>query len=271
MAPPPSAALRQQLQQATLVTPGGGMTGSVAMPLGSSGAAAGHNAAEVGVVGVGSALGGCLMGPFGCVIGLGGAAGAIIVTPVAVVIGALRAHGEDSVRAADANIKAALAEADPSATLARELMAAAQQAPSVHLVTTPARDVADDGPGAHALPSGVTLTVSVSELDFRSEGRIEPDVTMLMKVTARVSLAGGGSELYECTWGYKGVERDYFELAANNAAILRADIQTACRLMAQKIVADLFVSTKPERIESEPSAPGQVWTVAAGIPPAVAR
>ena len=54
------------------------------------------------------------------------------------------------------------------------------------------------------------------------------------------------------------MERDYFDLGANHAAVLRADIERACRAVAKKIVEDLFVSTQPARIESEPSAPGQV-------------
>ena len=271
MAPPPSAALRQQLHDAALVTPAAaGKTGSVAVPAGSSGAAAGAGAAEMGAVALGAALAPCAAGPFGCALGLAVAAGAIVVTPVAAVVGAMRAHGEDAVRAADANIRAALADAQPNAVLARELMTAAQQAASVQLLTTPASGTADDGPGAHVMPAGVTLTVSIVEVGFRSAGLIEPDVTMVMKATARISPVGGGSDLYERTWGYKGMERPYFDLAANNAAMLRAEIQTACRMMAQKIVEDLFVSTKPEPIEREPSESGRVWTVNAKAPEASA-
>ena len=67
------------------------------------------------------------------------------------------------------------------------------------------------------------------------------------------------------------MERDYFDLAANHAAVLRADIERACRAVAKKIVEDLFVSTQPARNESGPSAPGQVWTVSASVPSATSK
>src|SRR5260221_1522413 len=146
MAPPPSAELRQQLHGAALVTlAGNDKTGSVPMPAGSSGAAAGAGVLEMGSIGLASALVGCAAGGAGCAVGLAAAAGAIVVTPIAAVVGALRAHGEDAVRAADANIRAALADAQPNAILSRELIVSAQETPSVHLVTT-APDVADEGP-----------------------------------------------------------------------------------------------------------------------------
>ena len=122
-------------------------------------------------------------------------------------------------------------------------------------------DATDDGLGGHGRRSGVILDVSLFDFELRAEGRIEPDVTLAMKVTARVIPAAGGGELYWRNCGYESVERDYFELAADNAAAFRAEIEKAYRVLAEKMVDDLFVSTTPEEIEGAPSERGRAWTI----------
>lgn len=261
MASPPSLEVRQQLQGAAVAVHHDSLArADVQTPVAGKGKAA---AVSAGGWALGSAsscvyLPSGLAGAIYCGIGL---ADGVVGAPVAAVVAAIRVHDEDEVRAAAASFHAALAEVKPAAGLARELMTAVQKVPSVHLEAISMEHPADDNLGGNGRRSGVTLDVSVFDLEIRSEGRTEPDVTLAMKVTARVIPAAGGAELYWRRWEYESVERDYFELAADNAAAFRAEVQTAYRALAEKMVQDLFVSTMPEEIEDAPSEGGRAWTI----------
>jgi len=57
---------------------------------------------------------------------------------------------------------------------------------------------------------------------------------------------------------YRGFERRYFQLAADDAALLRSDLQAAAERLADKILFDLFEATEAEVAHTR--EPGQAAT-----------
>ncbi|HEX5795053.1 MAG TPA: hypothetical protein VFY19_04370, partial [Geminicoccaceae bacterium] len=70
--------------------------------------------------------------------------------------------------------------------------------------------------------------------------------------------------IYRRAWAYRGRQHGYFDLVAGDAALFRAELETAVEALAGKIVDDLVVGGRPEVHETAEQPEGSVWTV---IPP----
>jgi hypothetical protein len=77
--------------------------------------------------------------------------------------------------------------------------------------------------------------------------------------------ASDGAQLYRRAWVYRGQQRRYFELAADDAALFRGQLESAEQALAAKVVDDLMIGGREEVHPSDVQPQGTVWTV---LPPA---
>jgi hypothetical protein len=111
----------------------------------------------------------------------------------------------------------------------------------------------------------VVLSLTVSAPYFEIEGQITPDLRLLLSANAEVVRAHDGAVVYRRAWVYRGRQHGYFDLAADDAALFRAELATAEQALAAKIVDDLLIGGREEVRPSAKQPEGTVWTV---LPPA---
>ena len=263
---PPSPDLRAHLGPTAAVAMPGQPMLQLAKPVGGTGSAALIGAGQGASVGLGTAAVGCSGGDgYACAGGvLLGAAIAIVAAPVGAIAGAINSHSQLEVSTADASLHAAFAEARASAThRLRDRVVAAGQGLSAYRLSSYAAP-AGGGPAEGAAAGGFTsaLEIAVTDLDLPLDGRIDPDAALVITADARLIDARTGAELYRRTWSYLGRSRNYFREAADNARLLRADIEDGLAKLAARMVDDLFVSGAPE-IQRSAGRAGTAFTVAA--------
>ena len=83
-------------------------------------------------------------------------------------------------------------------------------------------------------------------------------MTLFVGARGGLSRISDDALLYERRWVYRSFERQYFQLAANDAALLRSDLQAAAERLADKILFNLFEATEAE-VAHTPE-PGQAAT-----------
>ena len=178
---------------------------------------------------------------------------AILIPPFAAggaIYGAVAAQPEENVNAAQASLKAATKETDV-AMLVRDRLLSRTDATTKLMIA----------PGG--VPPGPTfdhwLEIEIEGPSFISDGRFNPDVTLFVGARARLRRITDNASLYERRWLYRSVERPYFEFAANDGALLRADLQAAAARLADKVLLDLFVATEPELARTP--KPGEAVTL----------
>jgi len=112
------------------------------------------------------------------------------------------------------------------------------------------------------VPGGKTfdhrLEIEIEGPCFVSDGQFQPDVTLFVGARGGLSRISDDALLYERRWVYRSFERQYFQLAANDAALLRSDLQAAAERLADKILFNLFEATEAE-VAHTPE-PGQAAT-----------
>ena len=89
-----------------------------------------------------------------------------------------------------------------------------------------------------------------ARLGFKVTGRIDPDITPIVLVRARVIRTSDDSVLYQRLWCAKGAKSSYFDLAKNNAAALRAMVSGMGGTVAVHMVHDLFVARSTDSMSS---------------------
>jgi hypothetical protein len=260
---PPSAEVRQHLGKIAVVAMPTQSTPTVDKPVSGTGSGALAGAGEAAVGGLGIGAEGCRGGAYACVFGLAlGTAVAIVGAPIGAVVGAINAHSDEEVRAADANLRAALGDVNAGEELRNRVAAAAKvrtpydlTAPQVTTAKEPDRNLIADGINS-------TLEITITNFYLTSAGKIDPDVTLAIVAEVRLRHVADGSEIYRRKWAYVGVPKNYFQMASRHAAMLRAEIQNGFDKLADRIVTDLFISNSPERQETS-LRPGTVLTIEA--------
>ena len=254
--PPPSAEVRRQLSESSLTPDLDIFISSVDNPNSGIGRGAAQGALTGAAAGA-SPIYLChpplaaVLAPVGAVVGAG--------------VGAGVAHSEEEVMAASASLNAALAEMTPTEDLfghlreagSRHRVATLLQVEGVAAGRTEAPEESD--------PAGTedTIKIGVETLTVDSRGEWDPDISILMSASARLVHAGDNAVLYRRSWQYRSPWRDYFDMAEDEARLLRDQIDTGLSELADAIMTDLFVATVPEIHPVEPVPVGEVWTVAA--------
>ncbi len=261
-APPPQA-LRAQfgtvrtvaLPSEPVVTPDSPVkgTGSGAM----SGAGQGFAGSIVGGLYAGASSG----NPLGLVVGV--ALGVVIAPFAAIVggvVGASRAHPAEEVEAAHLTFGRILAQVKPDVELAERLVESIERRTDVPVADltiakpTGYQAWADDG-------IDTALELSIRHFQLRLDGSIDPDAALVMGAEAQLFRIPDGAALYRRAWEFRGTVYGYFQLAANDGELFRAEIQRAYDSLAGKIAYDLFISTTPEVYNPGKTKAAGVWTV----------
>ena len=254
---PPSPALRGQLgATGAVATPGSPATDVGKQPVSGGGAGALVGAGEGASAGLPIAAGGCMTADaLSCAVGIAlGAAVAIVAAPIGAVAGAVNAHSEEEVRLADANLHAAFVESQVTATgrLRDRIVSEAGSLSAYKVFAYSPAPGFPKAPVATRVDSRLEITVSAVGLTVA--GRINPDATLFIVAQAQFDRGADGAALYRRSWVYRGATRNYFTVAADNAQLLRADIDAGLGVLAAKIVNDLFESNTPEVKVGSPGA-----------------
>ena len=110
------------------------------------------------------------------------------------------------------------------------------------------------------------LSMTVSQPYFEVEGAITPDLRLLLAADADVVRASDGTIMYRRGWIYRGRQHGYFDFAADDAKLFRAELETATGALAAKTVDDLLIGGREEVHPSGEQPENTVWTV---LPPGV--
>jgi hypothetical protein len=234
-----------------------------------SAAAAGAKAGASGSVLGGVYLGlmtateplGILLAPF--IIGAG-----IVIAPVAAIVGAGAGVGsarpEAEIAAAETSMTTAIEAARPAAAVRTQVLALAEEQTGRRMYDCGELGSADICQRAARAPVAVVLSMTVSPPYFEVEGRITPDLRLLVSADAEIVRTSDPATVYRRAWIYRGRQHDYFEFAADDAALFRTELDTATDALAAKIVDDLLIGGREEVHASSEQPEGTVWTV---LPP----
>ncbi len=81
------------------------------------------------------------------------------------------------------------------------------------------------------------------------QAHVNPKIALIAQVTAQVQSPDRKQMLHKATWTYCGQPYDFVQMAANNAALLRGQINMAAAVLAEAIPYDLFVSKLPRPLK----------------------
>lgn len=201
----------------------------------------------------GSVLGGMYAGaqtadPFG--FALGTALG-IALAPVVAVVGGIKGAVEgvpaEEAKKAEEALNAALAGKMIEENLRDEVVRLAERETGrkLHRLDAAADGTSpkDGAEGLSPLPRrfDTLLEVGSPGLTLAGEGKINPPLTLVLKVRTRLVRAKDGSELYAHTLAYAGGHYRYTEWGEGNAALFRAEIDRAVEALVSKIVEEVFL------------------------------
>jgi len=162
------------------------------------------------------------------------AAGVLLAPPAAVggaIYGAVNAPSAESVNTAHTSLKKATDETNVAMLLRDRLLSPPDPATDVSLAPVGLQ---------HSPAFDHLLEIEVSSPTFTSDGKFQPDVTLFVEARARLRRVNDHASLYEGRWLYRGFTRPYFDLAADDAVLLRTDMHVAATRLADKIRVDLF-------------------------------
>jgi len=258
---PPSPEIRQRLAVTSVRSLPDVQPSEPQAPVEGAGRAALTGAGQGAAIGFLTGAVACAGGPLLCGLGVvAGAAFAVVGAPIGAIVGAARAHSAQDVRIADASLRAALGQLRPSAMLRDKIVAAAREKTRYDLRPEEAPlGKAQQDLNGHDLAS--VMELAVSQIELVSAGRIDPESSLMIIAEIRLKDRASGAELYQRKWAYLGKQQKYFDMAAQNGALLRRELQTGIDRLADRIVFDLLITSAPER--KVDGRPGDVWTIEA--------
>jgi hypothetical protein len=200
--------------------------------------------------------------------GLLGLAFGIVLAPVAAIVGAgvglFSAHSEADIVAAEKNLTGALDAAKPADAIRARVVALAHERAGRRMYDCADLDSLEACERQSPEPPAVVLSMTASPPYFEVEGRINPDLRLLLSADAEIVRTSDGATVYRRAWVYRGRQHGYFDFAADDAKLFRAELQTATDALAAKAVDDLLIGGREEVHTSSEQPEGTVWTV---LPP----
>ena len=177
-----------------------------------------------------------------------------IMLPIAATSGANRAHSEDEVDAAARAFNLVAQDKELLASIDRRFVEALDTDTTKQWSCIEATSVATGEPC-----SGETLT---AHLELRpifvlaAVGKINPDIIIYANVAARATMGHiqSGSEsvvVVYAEWMYREKLGNYFELAKDNAVLLRGNKERILDRFAEKIAEDLYLAPRATIIVSK--------------------
>jgi len=204
------------------------------------GASAGAEAGTIGWLGA-------------CGIGSGGILllACLVVTPVATVTGAIAgaaaSHSPEEVTSATTALKNVFEEATPAVGLTRAVARSLQETRSKmrqsRILSSSETSLTD--PELLRLGFDAVLEVEIIQFDLAVYGQFDPEAAVNIVVRADLRETAGRSTSIPLSWTYEGNRQSYFELAKDNARLLRKTFNRSYDETAALIVGDLFFTSTP--------------------------
>jgi hypothetical protein len=164
------------------------------------------------------------------------------------VKGASEAQSADVVDQTRAALHKALDDADFTELL-RGRLASSRAARTIEIVnvTSEASPLAQQ-PAAAASPDH--MLIIEYRLGLQWEDHVNPKVGVIVVATARVRDPRLDRTVHDAAWVYCGTRRHFVQMAANDGALLRGQIDRAATVLAEAIPFDLYVSRWPRHLVS---------------------
>ena len=176
------------------------------------------------------------------------AAATLIALPFTATTGAIMAHSKDEVDAAARAFNLVGQHNELLTSIGRRFVEALDTDTTKHWSCIEATSVAQEEPC-----SGETLTARLELRPFFkliAEGTYDPDIIISANVRAFASMenatyksSADNFKVY-AKWEYREELGDYFDLAKDNAALLRGKIERILDRFAEKIAEDLYVAPR---------------------------
>jgi hypothetical protein len=189
----------------------------------------------------------------------------IAIAPVAAIvgagIGAASAHSEAEIAAAQKSMTSALDAAEPAGAIRARVVALSEERVGRRMYDCGDSGNLDACQRRSPEPVAVVLWTTVNPPYFEVEGEINPHLRLLLSANAEIVRTSDAATVYRGAWVYRGRQHDYFDLAADDAALYRGELNTATDALAAKVVDDLLIGGREEVHPSAEQPEDTVWTV----------
>ena len=185
----------------------------------------------------------------------GGSLLGLLLAPVGAAVGgakgASEAQSEDVVDTTRADLRLAMQDTDFSEDLRARLAASNIAGDIVVSSMTSGASTAAQQSAIAAVAGGAPAHVIALEykLAIFHQAHVNPKIALIAQVTAQVQSPDRKQMLHKATWTYCGQPYDFVQMGANNAALLRGQINMAAAVLAEAIPYDLFVSKVPRPLK----------------------
>ncbi|MBS0548928.1 MAG: hypothetical protein JSR24_14335 [Proteobacteria bacterium] len=174
----------------------------------------------------------------------------LLMMPVGAAVGgakgAAEAQSEAVVDETRANLRVAIQEVDFTELLRSRLTAFAMgEAPRIIDITSGSATAPVMDKDGKPIQQMLALEY---RLNIYGEYLVNPKIGIYVTITAQVQSPDRKQMIHKATWSYCGERQDFVQMAANNAAGLRAQIDNAAAILAEAIPYDLYVSREPRRL-----------------------
>lgn len=179
----------------------------------------------------------------------------LLLAPVGAAVGgakgASEAQSESLVDDTRSDLRLAMQDTDFGEDLRARLAASNVAGNIVVSSMTAGASTAAAQQNAVVAPSGAPAHIVAVEyrLAIFHQAHVNPKIALVAMVTAQVQSPDRKQMLHKATWTYCGEPYDFVQMAANKAALLRAQINTAAAVLAEAIPYDLFVSKQPRSLK----------------------
>jgi hypothetical protein len=161
------------------------------------------------------------------------------------IYGAAAAHSGAEVDVAEAGYQSALAEIELTERLADKIVEIGGNRGGRDFHRLASADAGGPAWGQERVDADTILEATVTDLTLLADGSIDPDVSLVVGVRGRLVRARDKAELYRRSWAYISEAHDYLEFAADDARLLKGEVDRAVDRFAATIVDDLFVANAP--------------------------
>ena len=162
------------------------------------------------------------------------------------VKGANEAQSENVVDQARVFLRTAIEDTDFTELL-RTRLASSKAAGDVEII-----NVTSQATPLAAVPDGARVPDHFLIIEYRlglqREHLVNPKVGIIVLARAKVRNANASQPLHQSTWAYCGERYHFVQMAGNNGAALRAQIDRAAAVLAEAIPYDLYVSKRPRHL-----------------------
>ena len=162
------------------------------------------------------------------------------------VKGANEAQREDVVDQSRVFLRTAIEDTDFTELL-RARLASSKAAGDIEII-----NVTSQATPLAAVPDGARVPDHFLVIEYRlglqREHLVNPKVGIIVLARAKVRNANASQPLHQSTWAYCGERYHFVQMAGNNGAALRSQIDRAAAVLAEAIPYDLYVSRRPRHL-----------------------